>query len=286
MKNIRANLSHALLFASIFLACLTTASEALYWEQLKGDHFVINYTNDRKFAQEVLAKAELSYGRIADFFGFSRYSDFWTWNRRVEIFIYPNQTAYLEGTGHWEWSDGKADYANRQISMYAGNPKFIESIVPHEIAHLVFRDFIGFETNIPLWLDEGVATLVEKGTYANIKENIKKYYDNSALLTLKDMTTLDFKKCSTQPTFHSIRMKNKQRGVLSLTPANFITIYYVQATSVVGFLKERYGIQRFVEFCQYLRDGKALDDALRKAFGEECRDLETLENKWREYISQ
>ncbi len=272
--------------ALVLFFSLNKISEALYWEELKGDHFIISYTNDKKFAQDVLSKAEDSYNHIADFFGFSRHSDFWTWSKRVKIFIYPNRTAYFEGTGQWDWFDARADYENRKIDMYAGDQKFIDSIVPHEIAHLIFRDFIGFRGEIPTWLDEGVATLVEKETYGNIKENIKKYYENSALLTLKDMTTLDFKKCSKQPTFHQIKMKNNKRGVLSLTPENFITLFYVEATSVVGFLKERYGTQRFMEFCSQLRDGKTLDQALHRTFGEECPNLTILEEKWRKYISQ
>lgn len=273
-------------WALILWLASSASLPALYWEELRSDHFLVRYTEDKKFAQDVLTEAERSYGRIADFFGFSKHADFWTWNKRVKIYIYPDQTAYLEGTGHWSWSDGKADYENRQISMYAGNPKFLESIVPHEIAHLIFRDFIGFEGDIPLWLDEGIATLAEENTYENIKNNIKDYYERSAILTLQDLTTLDFKKCSRQPSIHTIRMKNNAKGFLSLTATNFITLFYIQATSVVGFIKERYGAQRFVEFCRQLRDGKTLDEALQKAFAEECPNLKTLEEKWRTYISR
>lgn len=275
----------------IILAILLTlpaASFGLYWEKINGDHFIVNFSEnkDRPLAQEVLAKAEVFYNRIADNLGYPRYSDFWSWDKRVNIFIYPDSTSYFQATGQPEWSDGVADYKNKQISTYAGNQKFSETVLPHEISHLIFRDFIGFKGDVPLWLDEGVATSTQEETYADMQSRAKSLYQRSALLTLDDMMTIDFKKTSKGTSVHDILMKDNSKGILMLKPEDFVAVYYVEATSVVGFLKERYGPTRFTEFCRELRDGKTLDKALQKVYPEECPNIKELEKKWRQYLAQ
>ena len=53
------------------------------------------------------------------------------------------------------------------------------------------------------------------------------------------------------------------RGVkLTLTSDELVKTFYLEAASIIGFLRERYGPQRFTEFCRALRDGKSLDKAL------------------------
>ncbi len=268
------------------LAIFPSVCLALFWQQVKGDHFIVNFTDDKQFAQDVLARSEVYYDKIADSLGYPRYSDFWTWNKRVDIFIYPDHTSYLQATGQMEWTDGKADYKHKQISIYAGNPKFLETILPHEIAHLIFRDFIGFKGDVPLWLDEGVATSAQEETLADIKKRVKELYNRSALMTLDDLMTVDFKTSSKSSTFHRILMKDNSKGFLLLEPSNFIAVFYAQATSLVSFLKEQYGTDRFTDFCRELRDGKNVDEALKKAYPEECPGVKELEKKWREFLSK
>jgi hypothetical protein len=250
----------------------------------------VNFTQDKDLAEKVLKHAENYYTSINDYLGFQRYSDFWTWEKRIGIFIYPDHASYTQATGQMEWADGKADYKNRKISMYISDPKFLKRILPHEITHLILRDFIGIEAKAPLWIDEGVATSViapnEDEIYADIKSAIKKLYDNSALLTLQDMTTLDFKTSSSRTTIHDVLMKDNSPGFLLLSPVNFLTVYYLEAASIVSFLKERYGAQSFSQFFRKLRDGKTLDQALASTYPQECSHIQELEKKWREWIAR
>ena len=146
-------------------------AEAKSWQELKGDHFIVFFIGEDKFAEEVLDNAEVYYKRIAFKLGYDRYSDFWTWDKRVNIYIYRDHNAYLKFSGQPDWSHGMADYTNKQILSYIWGKNFIESLLPHEIAHLVFRDFVGFKGEVPLWLDEGVAQWAEK-------ENVMRIYNN------------------------------------------------------------------------------------------------------------
>jgi len=70
-------------------------------KQEKGEHFIIQYpsTQSVSWAQEILHRAERYYETIASQIGYQRYDEFWTWEQRVEITIYPNQKIFLEKTG-------------------------------------------------------------------------------------------------------------------------------------------------------------------------------------------
>ncbi|MDB4349908.1 hypothetical protein OAA99_03040, partial [Omnitrophica bacterium] len=141
----------------LLLFVLTGTAAAEDWKELDSDHFVIYYTQDEKFAKEVTRNAEDYYKDIATDLGYPRYSEFWTWANRVKIYIYPDHASFLKASGQPQWSHGMADYTKKKILSYLWSEMFIDSILPHEIAHLVFRDFVGFTGKIPLWLDEGVA---------------------------------------------------------------------------------------------------------------------------------
>lgn len=258
---------------------------ALFWQTIKGDHFIINFTDNKDFAQEALLKAEACYSRVSEKLGYARHSDFWTWDKRVEIYIYPDKTSYIQQTGQPEWSNGFADYENKKIIAYTSSRKFLDSILPHEITHLIFRDFVGFKGAVPKWLDEGVAELTDEERLKEIQAKARELYKKNALLTLTDLTTLDFKKSSTSFSVHEILMQDGSLGYLVLNSEDFITVFYVEAASVVGFLKERFGAERFTEFCRQLRDGASIDKSLERAYSQECPDLKTLEEKWRRSLS-
>ncbi len=270
---------------ALFFVTLPTAVSGLLWKQLKGKHFIVNYDNDEDFARQVLDRAEKYYDKVADTLGYPRYSDFWTWNNRVNIYVYPDKTSFILGTGQAEWVDGKADYKNMEISIDATNPKFLDNILPHEIAHLVFRDFVGFAGDIPIWLDEGVATIAQEQAYINMKEEIKNLYQHSALLTLNDMMTVEFKKAASKPTFHNILMKDDSPGFIVLEPSDFITVFYSESASLVDYMMTVLGKENFSEFCRHLRDGKTIDEALKKAYGSKCSSLDELEAQWRKHLA-
>ncbi|MDD5255615.1 MAG: hypothetical protein PHR11_06160, partial [Candidatus Omnitrophica bacterium] len=104
------------------------------WQSVGGDHFLVYFTANEKFAKDVLDKAEFYYRNIATDLGYPRYSQFWTWDKRVKIYIYADRESFVKATGQAEWAEGLADYANKQIISYAWSQGFIESLLPHEMA--------------------------------------------------------------------------------------------------------------------------------------------------------
>ena len=286
-----------LILASLFVPSPLSADQ---WQEIKGDHFIVLYqpstpkpaTSDfpgdiERFAEEVRDDAETYYRRIASDIGYARSSDFWTWDNRVKLYIYPDHDAYV-AQGNPQWSHGAANYEQRTITSYAFSANFLVSILPHELAHLIFRDFVGFKGEVPVWLDEGVAQWEEELKRPELKKVIKQLYDQDALLSISDMMALKLSAIKQMDGLYirSIMTKKGTRGVLFLTGENLINTYYAQSVSLVSFLIERYGSEDFAQFCRQLRDGKSLPEALSTVYPLYIHNLDEFEEQWRKYLSE
>src|SRR6056300_1211604 len=74
------------------------------WKEVSGEHFLVYYLTDKKFAKNVAEQSEVYYKRIATEMGYQRYSDFWLWDKRVKIYIYDKRERFLKATGQPTWS--------------------------------------------------------------------------------------------------------------------------------------------------------------------------------------
>ncbi len=269
----------------IILVLSSAASFAQEEQQLKGDHFIIFFTTDKDFAERVLDKAEHDYDRIAADLGYARYSNFWTWANRVKIYIYPDHACFLNESGQPEWSAGMANYAKKEILTFSGCQNFLISVLPHEIAHLIFRDFVGFKSVIPLWLDEGVAQWEEEFRRNEIKMITKSYLEDDTLLSLEDMMELDIRTVQDTDKLH-LRTTNVagHANFFIIDGKTLVRLYYLQSASLVGFLIEEYGATNFTNFCRKLRDGKNLEAALHSVYPTCLSSISELEQKWVEYL--
>lgn len=235
------------------------------WKELKGDHFIIYYANDEHFAGEVLRKAEGYYQQISTDLGYQRYTNFWQWDKRVKIFIYSKRRDFFTGTGQPKWSRGVADYFKKEIRSYQWSEGFLEALLPHEITHLIFRDYVGFKGEISLWLDEGVAQWEEPGKRIAVRRAMQAILQQGKEFPLKDFTEMDVRQTKDEAT---------------------VTRFYVQAVSLIEFLVGKYGADDFIQFCRQLRDGKRLEDALRFTYPTTMRNLKEMEKNWKEHALQ
>jgi len=252
----------------LFILLLGSAGRGLAqeaeWEVLKGDHFIVHYAEDSRFARTVLRKAEYYYDRVARDLGYTRYGNFWKWERRCKIYVFPSKESYVASTGQPSWSIGSAHYGRKEVLSYTGCQAFVEETLPHEIAHLIFRDFVGFESDIPMWLDEGVAQRQEPSKQKVVDHYVWQLARAKKLWTLERLTRADH---------GAIRDPDRART------------FYIQAASVVSFLIEKHGSRAFVNFCRQLRDGKSLDVALRFSYSSKIRSLAELEEAWLKYVA-
>ncbi len=235
------------------------------WKEIKGDHFIVKYVTNETQAKDVAHKAEGYYRKVADDIGYGRYSEFWQWDKRVKIFIHPTKEAFQKTTGQPAWSDGMASYFNKEIHTIEGTPDFLDSVLPHEITHLIFRDFVGMSPYVPLWMDEGVAQWEESSKRQLAKQMIKELIRKADVYSIERLTHTDIRR-ETDPTR--------------------VTVFYVQAISLVDFLIGKYGTSSFAAFCRDLRDGKTFEAALKSAYGQSFSTLEEMELRWRKYLQE
>ncbi|MBL7155671.1 MAG: hypothetical protein ISS90_00835 [Candidatus Omnitrophica bacterium] len=245
----------------IGLLCCGLA-QASGWQAVKSEHFVVYYKEDKNFAGETLRQAEKYYNKIASDLGYSRYDKFWQWENRVKIYIYPTREDFVESTGiERQWANGMANYEKKEIISYKWSKGFTESLLPHELTHLIFRDFVGFTGKIPLWLDEGVAQWEEKARGHAIKI-VKNLIKDGNYIPVRRLMAMD--------------VRHEDNYELARN-------FYAQATTLVGYLIEEYGGIKFSLFCRQLRDGKSVDEALSFVYANSIRSVDELEKKWLKY---
>ncbi|MBU1727196.1 MAG: hypothetical protein KJ880_06175 [Candidatus Omnitrophica bacterium] len=234
------------LFVFFLVFGLALAEKEGKWNQEKGTHFIIYYHNaSRPFISKLLEKAEEYYNSIADDLGFRRF-DFWLWDKRAKIFVYDNALAYQASTGQPAWSLGCARAEDKIIDTYVDAEGFSEGVLPHEMAHIIFRELVGFHNKaIPLWLDEGVASYEQKDKYSNVNAIIYSAIRDKSFMTLESLFKFSLN--------HNLSNKS-------------VELFYCESYSIVDFLIKNYGRDRFVLFCQNLRDKKNFEKALISSY--------------------
>ncbi len=243
------------------------------WPQFKGDHFVVlcSSSSDEDSARDILEHAESYYNDIADDIGYSRYDNFWTWDDRVKIIIFPDKGSYVVSTGQPIWSAGFASlyselFKSRIIVSYKGQPNFIEVILPHEITHLILHDFIGFDRPIPRFFDEGVAQLEQRGGNTGRMDVIARLIVQGRIIPLQELLA-----------YNLVAHRNDPVSV---------SIFYIESLYIVDFLVKTYGKDAFKQMCRSLRDGDSFEDALKSAYYPTIDSMQTLQEKWYDYAKQ
>ncbi len=216
------------------------------WNTAKSTHFVVYYNNaPEDFIRRLQEDAEEKYNSIADSLGFLRYN-FWLWDERAQIYVYDSPEEYHAATGRPPWVGGDVLPRKKLIRTFVHARDFIESVLPHELAHVIFREFVGFDNPaVPRWLDEGVATYQEKEHYAATRPLLKRALHDGEFVPLVELETAA----------SDVMFSEDSAG-----------LYYIEAFGIVDFLIGEYGKDAFVIFCQNLRDKKNLRRAIASAY--------------------
>ena len=154
----------------VILLIASSLGAGLRWKEAKSEHFIISYRSGIPvdYVKEFTRKCERYYVLVTNRLGFNRF-DFWLWEKRTKIFIYKTRADYLKATGRPGWSGSSVHVKKRFINTFYFEKGFFDTILPHELTHIILREFIGFKTEAPLWFDEGVASANEKDGYLHPK---------------------------------------------------------------------------------------------------------------------
>jgi hypothetical protein len=132
-----------------------------------------------------------------------------------------------------------------------------EDVLRHELAHIVIRQAVkGPFGNLPAWLDEGTATYAQSELFANEKRALESAIADDDVLSLRSMSSGSFAHTS-----------------------GGVSVFYAQSWSVVSFLIDEYGEEKFAELFATFKEGSTVDKAFQQVYG---FDLDGLENAWRE----
>lgn len=231
------------------------------WQVHKSTHFLIYYKNAKEATLNELAlKVEDYYNKITDDLGFRRFN-FWTWDNRAKIYLFDNQQEYMSQTGEPDWSAGQAQVNSKLIQTFVTARGFLDNVLPHELAHIIFREMVGFDnSSIPLWLDEGVASYQEQ-EHSFVKEDLANKIRQGDFISFDNLNKFE---------------------VADLRTTNDVVLFYTESYSLVKYLIEEFGKDQFVLFCQNIRDKQDLARSLRSVYP--FNNLADFESAWKNYI--
>ncbi len=245
-----------------FLSAFNTVQAKEKWKEYKSRHFIIFYKNAPKdFIKNVKKSSENYYSQIVDDLGFMR-DRIWTWDERVSIYIYDDDEDYISSSHQAHWSQGSTLLGSKVIRTFPSAHGFFDSVLPHELGHIIFREYVGFKSKIPLWVDEGVAMYQEKAKRWGANKSVRKAIENGSFLPLKKLSRVRLTNNSSRET---------------------VDLFYAEAASVIYYLISSLGKFKFSLFCRNLRKGLPFERALEKTYYR-FETVDDLNKAWLNYL--
>ena len=251
------------LYANVSFAYGEKKDEVI-WKEYKKQHFIVYYKNAPiDFVETVEEAAEESYKQIVKDLGFTGNKS-WTWDDRAQIYIYDDQDDYIKNSQQMQWSAGAALTKKRLIKTYPTASGFFDTLLPHELGHIIFAEFVGPRAQIPRWFDEGVAMYQEKAKRFGSEEIVRKAIEDGTFVSIKGLLIYP--------------LNNK-------TSREKVELYYAEAASIVYFMIKEHGQYKFVRFCRKLKEGGTFEFALRSVYVR-FRSYDDLNAAWVNYLKR
>jgi len=246
----------------IILFASSAFCDSRKWQMRKSSHFIVYYVDaPSDFIEKVIDEAEDYYTQITYDLGFSR-KDYWLWEDRAKIYIYEDAENYHESSKRPHWSAGMAACREKIINTYPLAAGFFDTLLPHELGHIIFREFVGFNADVPIWLDEGVACFQEKARRWGSARIVRSAIEENIFIPLNELSKVNLS---------------------SIQDRDLVDLIYAESASIVYFLIVEQGKYNFVKFCRALRDGKNLEKALNSTYIK-YKNLKELNDAWVRYL--
>lgn len=240
------------------------------FRQLRSEHFVINYDEsvDYNYVYKVKDISEKFYREITQEFRLIR-DKLWLWDNRAEISIAKDKKDYGDKFNCPSWSTACVDYRGKIIYTYPDQERFTPIFI-HELTHIIFREYVGGGNELPLWLDEAVAVYMED------KFSKQSYRNNISILSAAIKEDRDIRLSELNKIAFS-DIKNK--------PQDYINLFYLESFSIVYFIINRYGNDKFHLFLYFLKKGNTTLESLSKAIYS-LKTWEDLEKQWKKFYQE
>lgn len=133
-----------------------------------------------------------------------------------------------------------------------------EEIARHEIAHIVVRQALKGPYDVPVWLNEGTAVFAQSQPLSGQSGALERAIESGQVLSVRSLSSAS-----------------------SGAQGSRVELFYGQSYSLVAFLVDTYGREKFAELFGIFKEGASTAEALEQAYG---LDQDGLENAWRESV--
>jgi hypothetical protein len=156
-----------------------------------------------------------------------------------------------------EWTGGVAftEFSTIAINIPPSELDWGKRALVHELTHLVvYQATFSPYGQLPLWLDEGLATYNEGELDPDLHSRLEEAISKNELISVRSL-------CSPFSAYY-------EKAALS----------YAQSYSLVEYLLDNYGQDRMLDLLALLKRGSTYDEALTEIYG---FDIDGLDARWR-----
>lgn len=182
----------------------------------------------------------------------------------LDVYVYASTTDLQSALflGGEDWQGGHANpklgVVLLAITPGPGQSIEMETLIPHELAHvMLYRSVGGGYNSLPVWLNEGIASLAELYPNPDYDQALMIASRNGSLLAVADL-------CDAFPL-------DASRAFLA----------YAESQSFVRFLRDTYGTPGLFSLASAYADGLSCDQGVVRALG---NSLVSLDTRWRESV--
>ncbi|MDH4367614.1 MAG: peptidase MA family metallohydrolase, partial [Dehalococcoidia bacterium] len=214
------------------------------------------YAGGDSFARALLDACEAGLAKLSQEIG--AYPE-----KPIKIYVYASTTD-LRGAMVFsqEWTGGVAfmDFGIIAIGIPSSELEWGRKALVHELTHLVVRQAtFGPYGQLPLWLDEGLATYNEGELDPALRSSLDKAILEGTLISVRSL-------CSPFSAY-------PEKARLS----------YAESHSLVEYLLDSYGQDKMLDVLTSLKLGNTYDEALTAAYG---FDIDGLDARWRATLTR
>jgi hypothetical protein len=225
-------------------ASMLYADEGHDWQTVSGDIVRVHwYEGSRAFGERALQIGQKAVRETADLLGVTE-------TEPVDFFIYADLDAFYDalGPGTRENVGGQANADIRTLFALIEpreiDDPWVDSVVPHELVHLVFDTAVSNPYHQPPhWLNEGLAVYLSDGYAPSYRQAVEAAGRDGTLVPLDGLT-----------------------GTFPSTEAGFF-LGYAEAVSAVDFLVRTHDQDALVTLIGSYADGRTDDEAFEDAIG-------------------
>lgn len=229
-------------------------------DMVETEHFQV-FSDNKDFGLKVAEKSEEYYQLIPASISLPDPASFGA--EIIKIYLYESEEDYQRKTNKPKWSKGYADYTEQAIYLYE-TENLEGSVLPHELAHIFFDTYVGYQTRELQWIDEGLAMSqqIKYDPYqqSSLEESMAEIREGN-FLPLEELASKDL---------------SKEDDLES------INLWYAQSLSIVTYLREEFNDSKFKSFIRLLKNRKSLEESLEEVYNFD--DLDELEEEWFNYL--